>query len=372
MDYKIIFDTEAVWINHGVDLNEVFHSSILVASEFLQKHDVNNAKIYLPEMVIEERIQQKIENTKSLLNKVNNGLGRLSKIGYKFEKPKITKKLETHFRKLSKDFLSKNKIGTLKMPRLKSKEIVDRAIKKIKPFNDKMSGFKDTIILLSIIADAKISKDVECILVTNNKKDFSDKVIAEFNQVTGKKLYIVGNVDELKVLLDDLVPLRLKLKQLHAGIKNEIEGEIGTIMQELNKTIQPSPRGGTTFDSFGISDYPHLTYASFHEEKEEVVGYNFLDLKIENIAEGEGKIFHVEGTITVEPKYKNEKSPDSRISFHVELRNQSETSNFSLWFDSENHKISRVHFLSLGGIGNARYVGWDNSALDRWRDIWPG
>ena len=81
MKCKIFIDTNPIWDNKG-PFNTLFNSSFFDLPEFLEKHSVKNVSICLPEIVIKERIQQRLELINSAREYVNEKIRSLKEAGH--------------------------------------------------------------------------------------------------------------------------------------------------------------------------------------------------------------------------------------------------------------------------------------------------
>ena len=289
MKYRIFFDTEALWNGEKAPLNKPFSINIKEFVSFLKDNNVES-ELCIPDMVIAERIRQKIGYIEKYLERANEGISRLVEVGHKNKKIKPKKNYKSFFKKEVESFIKENNIRTVPVPKLSVDELVDRAVNKTKPFNDKTAGFKDSIIWLSIMDDARKKGDVEYILCTENHTDFTSEVVEEFKSKTKKIIHIVGNIEQLKELLDRVVPLGLELKKIHTQIEEEIKRRAGTLIVGVNQKFTKSEPDTNPFSTnyevkWSIAD-PYTTLAPFggSEEKDEIIGYDFEDIEIVNIS----------------------------------------------------------------------------------------
>jgi hypothetical protein len=312
MKYKVVLDTEAIWNSSESGLDQVFSKHIGDIKAFLDEHGAEDVQLCLSEMVVEERIQQKEEEAKQVISEVNEGLRRLKVLGYPNPALDDTGIQPAAFREFAEKYIKKYLVEVLPTPKLDPKELVSRAIKKLKPFNDKGAGFKDTVILLSMIDDAQKTEGYEYILVSNNKRDFTAEVASSFLAVTNKKLHIVHDIEGLKSLLDAEIPLGLHLKKLHQEIKEAVGKKVGTITLELNKAMvqkQDDP-----FSLMGLTKYraptAYTALRLYNErattpDESQITGYDFASLSIENISQSGTDNFQVSGKITAKIHYDN-------------------------------------------------------------------
>ena len=213
MKYKIFIDTNQV-IRKRPPLEDPFGDSIPTLYSFLQENNIDNVLIYLPEIVIRERIQQRLENIQEYITVANEKISALQGIGHKTKEIKPLKNYKKILQKNVQFFIKKYNIQQISHPTIGSNELIDRAIIKMKPFNDNGAGFKDTLIFLSIVEDAKKEKEeVRYIFCTNDHKEFDTDVIEEFRKETGKELYMVPSIVKVTEKLDELIPLNRHLEE---------------------------------------------------------------------------------------------------------------------------------------------------------------
>jgi len=120
---------------------------------------------------------------------------KLEKVEYDFEK--LLTEEEYDIRHLLNEQVSN--IEYIDFEKIEQKKVVQRALKKTRPFQEEEKGYRDTLIWLSFIsflADNKIANKV--VFITNNKNDFYNKKNDDFH-------------DDLKADLNEL------------GLKCEIE-----------------------------------------------------------------------------------------------------------------------------------------------------
>lgn len=339
MQYKIVFDTSALY--NDKELKKVFNSTILDIKKFLEKNEVENVELILPEIVIEERIQQKHEEALKLLNGHNDSVGQLDAIGVKI--PPITMKASYYdeIKLMADEFIKTQSLTVLPMPSLDTKQLASRAIKKAKPFNDKGAGFKDTLIFLSLVQFAQSQqKKHEYVFVTRNYKDFDNDVINSFKELTGYDLTILHDVEKLKSYLDEHVPLGLHLEKLHEQVKQAVMQKTGTITAMLNGKLSEGAGG-----ALGTYD-PYITSALLTRQKN--VGYDFKDLNVENISSIDEGYFKVEGKIRVKKLGQRDPYPTSATKWSWSVSGSDyeelEIFNFSLEFDKNTGMISECEF----------------------------
>lgn len=296
---RVYVDTNALYPSKNSNLNRYLSDGIVDFGGFLKAHKLSSVSICIPELVLEERIQQHVVKIGEVLADANESIGRLASVGYRKASIRAKKNHDRIVRKSIRDELGKHNIVIVGTPNFNKDQILQRAIKKIKPFNDSGAGFKDTIIYLSIVNDAEniADKNVHFILCTNNKKDFTDAVGLEFSQATGCQLRIVDNLGEAKEALDQLMPLNLELQKRNSDLKNLVGKNLGDIMVEINRlpsrkinhrhpwdTLKPHlTEGGVA--THGASFWYDQLHELQHKKKPSYEAYNFKKFEVGDVSE---------------------------------------------------------------------------------------
>ena len=134
--------------------------------------------IYIPKIVFEEWfmfykevLNGSLSGLKDKVEKINKYVN--SKIHLDFPDAATLEK------ELSDKLLSNLKVAGIEIfenpfDSINLSTIADMAIHKVKPFQEKDKGFKDALILLSIIEDCKHDVDSEHVFLTGNKTDFDN------------------------------------------------------------------------------------------------------------------------------------------------------------------------------------------------------
>ncbi len=262
MKFRIFFDSNQIFNKNG-PLNEPFDTSIGELNTFLTKHEqLENVIICLPEVVIEERIQHKLEQIKFNIEGANERIGALKQVGYTTQ-PISDLGVEKHKEILAERanaLIKKFKVQKVLNGKVDVKNLVEKSIAKIKPFNDKGVGLKDTLIFLSMIEDAQAQPEPTTYLFcTNNKTQFDEDVVAQFKEVTGKVMYILENPAAVQVKLDELIPLNLHLEERNKKIESFILKRIGTLNKIVNERADYLGRSFVV-GGYGGSHGPASTY----------------------------------------------------------------------------------------------------------------
>jgi len=250
---------------------------------------------------------------------VNSIIENLRSAGHDDSNIKARDTYKSLLEKNASQFIGANKVIRVSAPSVGKEELIDRAINKMRPFNDHGSGFKDTLIYLSIVEDAlnKTTETDRYILCTNDSKEFTQEIIDEFKSVTGKELYIVPSIAKVSEKLDELIPLNLYLAERNEKIKNIILKHLGDIMIAINEIVieRDGWAGSLAYESLYKATSLDL-YSSLYPErtKEDIVGYNFDQIRFLNFNEVDRDKYKVSINVKTLIKYKDKKGSSNDAS----------------------------------------------------------
>lgn len=205
--------------------------------------------------------------------------------------------------------MRKHKVERIPIPSIEKEDLIDRAINKLKPFNDNGAGFKDTLIYLSIIEDAlsKKSEDTCYIFCTNDSKEFSEEILKEFKDLTKKDLVIVPSVVKVKEKLDELIPLDLHLEERNRKIRNLILENIGDVMHTVNQRFPKRDEAPTSMrirDPYtAIALTSSLSAFNTADNEDKVLGFNYSNIIFHSFHEMEKNKYRVLATLSTNIKY---------------------------------------------------------------------
>lgn len=309
MKCRIFLDTNKVYTDKEESLKEVFNSNIKRLNKFINDNNVKEVTLCLPEVVVKERIQQKIDNIQFNLQGANQRIKILREIGHRIKEIKPKKDYRKKLKQSADLFIKNESIEIVPVPKIESEELIERALQKTKPFKNKDTGFKDTLIFLTLVNDALKKKADKYILCTDNLGDFCEDVKIEFKNKTGKELIIIPGIIELEETLDNLYTLRLKRKERDETIKNTIFKKIGEVMLAINKN---NIKEDSSYDPFSThlnlraSAYDSISLYGSQTDQDEIVGYDFEDIHISDISEVSQFNFKVGITVNTKIRHKNE------------------------------------------------------------------
>ena len=365
MKYKIVFDSNFLWHDNEDRLAHLFNSTIVDLKKFITENKISgDISLFVPQMVFDERLSQMLANIGKVINDIDSSFKNLEVFSVK--KPARgykTKDYGSFLTKEAKKFLESNVISVLKTPKIDQKVLIKRAISTVKPFNRIDKGFKDTVIWLTILDDAKKSSDTTYILCTSDKTGFHDDVLKKEMKSHKNDLVVVTSTQQIKEFFDKELHLELELKQKHADIKNEILKKIGTVMVNVNESLLDEGKSSVNifkFNSFRLPRYNVLA----DDSEQEIVGYDFKDMTIKNISQPSGSIYTVETEIEVDPTRKS----DANI---VGSRNIFRATTFNLFVAPRKVKV-KINFNDMTkdvtvvdidtqefGLSRAHYWGID-------------
>jgi len=227
---KVILDTNAIFND--------FYLEKTNTKVFFQNYSCIPAEIYMPEVVVEEVINQYKEKLYENVQQYNETSQKL-KTYFKDYQPNIitiTNEIENYRRELMK-CLSVYKVNIVSFPKIDHKKIVERDLSRKKPFKRDGSGYRDTLIW-ETIKEICIYGTYETVFITENCKDFGsgpfidDILSAElFNH---RKVKIVKSLKEFNETY--IIPKLEKYKEIDKiFLDNKIAGV--NIQNWLNKEL---------------------------------------------------------------------------------------------------------------------------------------
>lgn len=281
--YKIFLDSNQLYNDYP--LEEPFNNNVAELRKFLDFHELDNIEICFPEIVIKERIQHKLTKIVEEIETINKVAGLLRGLGHKIKKISPRKNYKQILENKVRLYLKDNKILRVPIPKIENDILIERAITKMKPFNDNTAGFKDTLIFLSMVESALSQNAADSyIFCSNDYKGFDDEVVKEFNLVTGKDLFILPHITKVKEKLDEIIPLNLHLERRNDQIRNAIMNRTGEIVSAINKNYprknQQNSFGTKWTDEFVYQNLiTYNRYMSLEVNDENMLGYSYNDIK---------------------------------------------------------------------------------------------
>jgi len=202
--------------------------------------DALKTELYIPELVFDEFVVQQQGLFQTCLAELDVRIKKINnRIDSKIEPLDSKKQL---FKKEFLDNLNKKLqeagISIFKTPygKIELKEIVNMAVRKSKPFKGNDSGFKDVVILLSVIEHAKAKSEGEHVFVTNNTKDFQGEEIQELIKSKGANLKVIFSLKELEAHLENF--LEEVMRQYLQQRRERLQQHLNTKRQGIEQFIQ--------------------------------------------------------------------------------------------------------------------------------------
>ncbi len=165
-------------------------------------------KTFIPQIVLEELLINRREEFNRSLNDFNKVLRNInskvtSKLKVQYSKEKLEKELEKNIH----ENFRKAKIEVFDIPfdKIDLRKLINMAINRIKPFKEKDKGFKDALILFSIIEHSKGIEAEEHLFLTGNKSDFDSDVIRDLIEKNYAEIKIFFSIKDLEKYLDNFI-----------------------------------------------------------------------------------------------------------------------------------------------------------------------
>lgn len=330
MKSKIVFDSNFLWKNHSSNIGDVFNSNLENIIDFVDKHNKEDIIISIPEVVVEERLTQQSEQIFMLAENTKKAAIELRGVGIKVEFPKKMPQVRESLQKKTKKYLNNKSVETIYVPKLDQDSLLKRAYERTHPFTKSDKGFKDTLLWLSVLEDARLNPKTDYLLCTNNKEDFDlGKLRKEFKLVSQEELLIIDSLQDIKEYLDNKYRLQLELKERNAEIESDIKKKIDELMLKFNifagEQIDRSMRTVLASDMFQNRVYSTVNFgysSSRRDFWDKYIGYGFSNMSINNISELIDGTFQVDIDLEVNAT-KKDKNDDSSL-----IRNVYEESSF--------------------------------------------
>ncbi|HTK33179.1 MAG TPA: PIN domain-containing protein [Candidatus Paceibacterota bacterium] len=293
---KVIFDNNSAisWSNkNSLSFSNIFCKNVFDLIEFIKRNKImERVQICLTDTSYKEGVralQRRLIEKYSNAQKLDEELGSILKIRSIKNYPAafLKAKIKSQFRSKIKE----TGIHILPAPKVSLGLITQRSDDLIPPFEEEDKGFRDTLIWLSIIDDAKINKDYKYVLVTNDGIFFDANLPREFMEVTKKEIRII-RPESLEECIDTELHLGIGLEKVREHVMNKIQGDKdfqNTLKDRgLQEVSEESSPFAATFTHFS-------TYSS--DWKSRVVNLIFKSVDIDvkdKIKEG---VFRIEAKV---------------------------------------------------------------------------
>lgn len=201
--------------------------------------------IAIPEIVakewmhyyIEERVKTNIEEFENMERKLKSDITAKEDVTISINKEKILSDLEQYLL----DRLKKEEIKIIKTPKIEMDLLIDRAVRKNKPFKDEDVGFKDTIILITLLDYANKFPEDGHLFITDDAVFHEDEI---------KKLALEKKMDLiiLKSVQDANEYLRTYLREALKGIMERRSRNLNNFLMEQKTKIIDYIKQNARFD----------------------------------------------------------------------------------------------------------------------------
>lgn len=190
-------------------MNIVFETSILVSEnfpdisidlkQFFETANILKLDLYIPKIVLRELEQLYIENVFKQINQINKSYKELKPYAQEqiFIKLPDVDYLISVYEKNVMGLLEKYNIKVIEIPSLITNDLIEKAIKYIPPFKKDDKGFKDALILESILLHASNNR-LNSIILVSGDKIFNSGEIKEYAEKSNINLIIMESLEQVK------------------------------------------------------------------------------------------------------------------------------------------------------------------------------
>lgn len=300
-------DTNAIYSPN--DLASASDQNLGQLSSFIRDHAIRDVTVVVPKVVVREICQQRKDVALGKLKKIRSAEESLACLGIRARADIDQEECLAKIDKAFADKLLALGVEVIPIPRLKQNDVIERVISGKKPFSPRSNdpkdtnddkGFKDYLILQSILWDAKKFQGVKYIFCTKNHTDFDDSLIPEFQAVNkAGSLEMMLDIEAACEYLDRAYHLNLGLRELHQKIKNKVNMRIGELMVQLHKKIEPK---ANPFGRYSIRSVTNPWPAPGFSDSAPAA-YDFRDIEYEAISGSEDEKYWIRATVTAKARY---------------------------------------------------------------------
>lgn len=276
-------------INVFLDSNILFNNPFMdsgINKRLLNKIKQINGHVYITDIIYKEVIHnyvKKLEELNSDIDKLKNKISKTN-IEMNFKNIDVTveqRKLELRFNEL----VEHNYITMLNTDSNLLNEVIERAIKKTKPFSDNKEEFRDCLIWLTYVHKSELDDLKNCFFITNNTSDFfaKDKISLHPDLLEDTKRFKVykGLIEffNLEQELFDLGNLK-NLKENFTFKSNDLYS--GAMIEKFEYELEEYINKNNSLLSKYIFDLSETTDIKF--ESYDIINENIIstDLNIES------------------------------------------------------------------------------------------
>jgi hypothetical protein len=276
----------------------------MLITEFVQRQE---GKLIVPQVVIDEVVnnfRKQITGAVSAASKARSDISRLTgkqvPATLKIDSEKEARDYETRL----KYILNTLRAEILPYPKVSHPDLVKRALNRRKPFNEAGSGYRDSLIWLSVIAHQPL-RGFECVLITENSSDFAagrdradvlhPHLEAEWKEAGFDRP--IHLLPKLSAFVDSFVkPALERLDGLKADLENGkpldlveyLQGQFEAVFQGVNSKLALDSPDGVLEEPFGVSE---LSERPTSVRILDVLALDGNNVYIEFVAEYEGTAF---------------------------------------------------------------------------------
>ncbi|CBE67197.1 MAG: DUF4935 domain-containing protein [Candidatus Methylomirabilis oxygeniifera] len=217
-------------------------------------------KIFLPEVVLRELVQNYADEASECRRKQNELKKSLAKLGFSVDEGKgdaVPGNLDDYFHNLLTHQCAEKSITVVPLSKVPVERLLDMAIKRIAPFQQKGErGFRDALILFCLLEHTRQPKQGPVFLVSEDKV-FKEESIGVLAAEYGVDLAVYESVDTFTTFLDTL------RDQLIQGMKRKQAERVRAFLREhtdeIKRFIQENAEFEEAFLSGGLfSGAPYL------------------------------------------------------------------------------------------------------------------
>ena len=197
---------------HFLDSNILYNDPLMKKSankRLFDKIESIGGNIFICDIVYKETLnnyRKGLEQCKDEIKKINTQLNKLGIDYINIEDIDIDKEVNSLKTKIN-EYIESGKFKKIDVNNDILPEVIDRAIKRKKPFSDKKEEFRDCIIWLTYAKKAEEDNLDNCIFITNNTSDFcnKDNELHEDLLEDSKRFRVHKNSYEFLVNEEDLI-----------------------------------------------------------------------------------------------------------------------------------------------------------------------
>jgi len=187
----IVFDSSALISENFPDLSAAFRQLVEIAK-------ILKMNLYVPEIVMKELEQKFFDNTEDSFNTIRKSHRKLKK----FVQEKVlislpeTTDIKLEYVKEIENLKTINNLIIIPIPSLKAKELIERAVQRIPPFERNDKGFRDAMIIESIM-EYGITNKIDNFILVAFDSIFDSKEIVTIAKDKGINLTVEKTIDNL-------------------------------------------------------------------------------------------------------------------------------------------------------------------------------